>query len=44
MVIVVSEETGGISYVRQGELKKIGTVYELKLLLSPTLGKEEDKE
>lgn len=44
VVIVVSEETGGISYVRQGELKKIGTVYELKLLLSPTLGKEEDKE
>lgn len=44
VVIVVSEETGGISYVKHGELKTIGTVYELKLLLSPTLVKEDEKE
>lgn len=32
-VIVVSEETGGISFVRGGKIEKIGNINELKLLL-----------
>ena len=32
-VVVVSEETGGISFVRRGELQQIGNLNELKLLL-----------
>ena len=32
-VIVVSEETGNVSFVRQGELRHIGNMNELKLLL-----------
>ena len=40
-VVVVSEETGNISYVKEGRLKVIKDIYDLKLLLSPTLGKEE---
>lgn len=32
-VIVVSEETGGISYVKSGKLTSIGNINELKLLL-----------
>jgi uncharacterized protein (TIGR00159 family) len=42
-VVVVSEETGNISYVREGKLRVIGDIYDLKLLLSPTLGKDEAK-
>ena len=43
-VVVVSEETGRISYVREGRLRVIGDIYDLKLLLSPTLGKEDVKQ
>ena len=42
-VVVVSEETGHISYVKEGRLRAIDNIYDLKLLLSPTLGKEETK-
>ena len=42
-VVVVSEETGRISYVKEGKLRVIDDIYDLKLLLSPTLGKEEVK-
>ena len=41
--MVVSEETGRISYVKEGKLRVIDDIYDLKLLLSPTLGKEEVK-
>ena len=40
-VLVVSEETGSISYVKEGRLRTIDSIYELKLLLNPTFGKEE---
>ena len=43
-VVVVSEETGHISYVKEGRLRPIENTYDLKLLLSPTLGKEEPKQ
>jgi uncharacterized protein (TIGR00159 family) len=43
-VVVVSEETGNISYVKEGNLRVIENIYDLKLLLSPTLGKEEPKQ
>ena len=33
-IIVVSEETGGISFIRSGNLTKITNINELKLLLS----------
>lgn len=39
-VVVVSEETGGVSFVRGGILTPIGNINELKL----KLGKKEDKE
>ena len=42
IIIVVSEETGNISYVKEGVLKTVESVYELKLLLSPTFEKEND--
>jgi len=42
-VVVVSEETGRISYVKEGRLRVIDDIYDLKLLLSPTFGKEEVK-
>ena len=42
-VVVVSEETGHISYVKEGRLRVIDDIYDLKLLLSPTFGKEEVK-
>ena len=42
-VVVVSEETGHISYVKEGNLRTIEDIYDLKLLLSPTLGREETK-
>ena len=40
-VIVVSEETGRISYVKRGNLQHIENIYDLKLLLSPQTGKDE---
>jgi len=40
-VIVVSEETGGISYVYKGELTHINNINELKLILSSTLDNSE---
>ena len=43
-VVVVSEETGRISYVKEGRLRPIENTYDLKLLLSPTLGKEDSKQ
>jgi len=42
-VVVVSEETGNISYVKEGRLRVMEGIYELKLLLSPTFGREEAK-
>ena len=42
-VVVVSEETGNFSYVKEGNLRTIEDIYDLKLLLSPTLGREEAK-
>ena len=44
IAVVVSEETGNISYVKEGNLRVIENIYDLKLLLSPTLGKEEPKQ
>ena len=41
IIIVVSEETGDISYARAGVLKTVESVYEIKLLLNPSLSKEE---
>lgn len=43
IVVVVSEETGRISYVKEGNLRVIENTYDLKLLLSPLLGKDEAK-
>lgn len=40
-VIVVSEETGNISFVKQGEVTRIENINELKLLLTTTHSKEE---
>lgn len=40
-VVVVSEETGHISYVKEGRLRAIDNIYDLKLLLSPATGKDE---
>jgi hypothetical protein len=40
-VVVVSEQTGNISYVKEGRLRVVENIYELKLLLNPSLGKEE---
>jgi uncharacterized protein (TIGR00159 family) len=37
-VIVVSEETGQISFVREGKVTKISNINELKLLLGESLG------
>ena len=39
-MVVVSEETGGVSFVRGGILTPIGNINELKL----KLGKKEDKD
>ena len=36
-VVVVSEETGGISFVKGGNVTKINNINELKLLLSNSL-------
>jgi DNA integrity scanning protein DisA with diadenylate cyclase activity len=37
-VIVVSEETGKIAYVKEGKVTKINNINELKLLLGESLG------
>ena len=42
-VVVVSEETGGISFVRGGNIKSIGNINELKLLLGAGEGSTEEK-
>lgn len=42
-VIVVSEETGGISFVHGGELTRIGNINELKLQLGSGVDSQEDK-
>ena len=36
VILVVSEETGHISYVRNGKIQAIGNISELKLLLNPS--------
>ena len=36
VILVVSEETGHISYVRNGKIQTIGNISELKLLLNPS--------
>ena len=41
-VIVVSEETGGVSFVHGGVLTPIGNINELKLLLSKSLDEEKE--
>ena len=43
-VIVVSEETGGISFVRNGNLTPIGNINELKLLLGSGENVQEEKD
>ncbi len=42
-VVVVSEETGGISFVRGGNIKSINNINELKLLLGAGEGTTEGK-
>ena len=42
-MVVVSEETGGISFVRGGNIKSIGNINELKLLLGAGEGTSEEK-
>ena len=42
-VIVVSEETGGISFVRGGELTGISNINELKLQLGSGIESQEEK-
>ena len=39
-VIVVSEETGHVSFVKQGTLTRVSNLNELKLLLGAALSKE----
>ena len=39
-VIVVSEETGDVSFVKQGNVTKVNNLNELKLLLGAALSKE----
>ena len=39
-VVVVSEETGKISFVREGKVTAIGNINELKLLLTEAMGEE----
>ena len=39
-VVVVSEETGSISFVKAGKVTKINNINELKLLLGTSLGEE----
>lgn len=41
-VIVVSEETGGISHVKNGNITKIQNINELKLLLSEAMGNKNE--
>ena len=41
-VVVVSEETGRISFVRGGEVTAIKNINELKLLLSESGGAKDD--
>ncbi len=43
-VVVVSEETGGISFVRGGNIKSISNINELKLLLGAGEGSPEEKQ
>lgn len=42
-VIVVSEETGGISFVKQGTVTPIGNMNELKLLMGAAISAASDK-
>ena len=42
-VIVVSEETGRVSYVKGGNITTIGNMNELKLLLGAESGQSENK-
>ena len=43
-VIVVSEESGGVRFVRNGEAKEVETIQELRELLGSALSTEKDKE
>ena len=43
-VIVVSEESGGVRFVRNGEAKEVDTIAELRELLGSALSTEKDKE
>ena len=42
IILVVSEETGHISYVRNGKIQTIGNISELKLLLSPSTAERQN--
>lgn len=42
-VIVVSEETGNISFVKEGNVTHIGNINELKLLLTDSFSEQKDK-
>ena len=43
-VIVVSEESGGVRFVRNGEAKEVETIQELRELLGSAMSAEKDKE
>jgi uncharacterized protein (TIGR00159 family) len=43
-VIVVSEESGGVRFVRNGEAREVETIQELRELLGSALATEKDKE
>ena len=43
-VIVVSEESGGVRFVRNGEAKEVESIQELRELLGSALSTEKDKE
>ncbi len=43
-VIVVSEESGGVRFVRNGEAREVETIQELRELLGSALSTEKDKD
>lgn len=43
-VIVISEETGHISFVKSGQVTRIGNINELKLLLTGSFSEQKDSE
>ena len=43
-VIVVSEESGGVRFVRNGEAKEVESIQELRELLGSALSTEKEKD